>query len=307
MTYQVHLAVFEGPFDLLLHLISKRQVDVMEVDLADITADFLSSLDGIAEVDLETATRFLVVAATLVELKAARLLPRDEDDEFEDLLADARDMLYARLLEYRAFRQVAGIIRDRLAANEGHHTREVVLDPDLARLVPDVDLPLDAVGLARMAAIALEPRPVEHVDLSHLRQSSMTVRDAAASLLARIPQRGARTTFRDLSASRPTSERVVLFLAMLELYKLGQLDLVQPDLRGPIVLERTAEGGDLSVIVDDYDAVEPTDDEGDAAREAAELVDGDDSVDGDDRADLEGAPPVLGEASTHPPTEPSDG
>ncbi len=270
MTYQVSLAVFEGPFDLLLHLIAKRQVDVMEVDLADITADFLATLGNIGEVDLETATRFLVVAATLIELKAARLLPSDDEDEFEDLLADARDMLYARLLEYRAFRQVAEVLRDQLGANEWFVVRDVVLDSDLARLVPEVQLPVDAAGLARLAAIALQPPTVEQVDLSHLRRSTLSIREAAAQLLGRLPGRGDRTTFREMSYRRPRNERVVLFLAMLELYKLGQLDLAQPDLRGDLTVERIDEGGDLTVIVDDYDA--PTEPE----PEAAEVVDVDD-------------------------------
>jgi segregation and condensation protein A len=105
MSYQVKLQVFEGPFDLLLHLISRRQVEVTEIDLAEITADFVAHLgEGIDALDLDTATRFLVVAATLVELKAARLLPVEEREELDDLLGDARDRLYARLLEYRAFR-----------------------------------------------------------------------------------------------------------------------------------------------------------------------------------------------------------
>ncbi|MFT5223496.1 MAG: segregation and condensation protein A [Glaciecola sp.] len=270
MTYQVHLSVFEGPFDLLLHLIAKRRVDVMEVDLHDITADFLSSLDQIGDLDLETATRFLVVAATLIELKAARLLPEEETDELDELLADARDLLYARLLEYRAFRQVAGIIRDRLAANAGYFVREVTIEPEFAKLVPDVALPVDAIGLARLAAVAMEPKPVEMVDLSHLRRSTLTIRDAAAQLLGIIPLIGASTTFGMMAGRRPRHERVVLFLAMLELYKLGQLDLDQPDLRGPLMLKRTDEGGDLAVLVDDYAAPEP--DAEDLAI-AAEIVD----------------------------------
>ncbi len=273
MTYQVHLAVFEGPFDLLLHLIAKRQVDVMEVDLADITADFLASLDAISELDLETATRFLVVAATLIELKAARLLPEEETDELDDLLADARDLLYARLLEYRAFRMVAGVLRDRLAVNAGYVTREVTIEPEFAKLVPEVSLPVDAAGLARLAAIALEPKPVEMVDLSHLRKSTITIREAAAQLLDLIPMVGAATTFRDMVHRRPRNERVVMFLAMLELYKLGQLDLDQPDLTGPLTVRRTGEGGDLAVLVDDYAGIEPTDDTAHAAQmvQAADL------------------------------------
>lgn len=252
MTYQVHLAVFEGPFDLLLHLIAKRQLDVMDVDLADITADFLASLDSIAEVDLETATRFLVVAATLIELKGARLLPAEEVEDLDDLLADARDVLYARLLEYRAFRQVAGLLRDQLAAGAGHVTREVTIEPEFSRLLPEVQLPVDAIGLARLAAAALAPKPVEMVDLSHLRRTTLTIREAAAHLLDLIPVLGARTTFATMAGARPRHERVVMFLAVLELYKLGQLDLEQPDLRGELAVLRIDQGGDLTVLIDDY-------------------------------------------------------
>ena len=280
MTYQVNLSVFEGPFDLLLHLIAKRRVDVMEVDLADITADFLKSLDDLAEMDLETATRFLVVAATLVELKAARLLPQQDEEDLDELLADARDLLYARLLEYRAFRQVAGILRDRLAANAGYVSREVVtIDPELAKLMPEVSLPVDAAGLARIAAIALQPKPVEMVDLSHLRRSSLSIRDAAAQLLDLIPTVGASTTFTRMASRRPRNERVVLFLAMLELYKLGQLDLDQPDLRGPLTVRRMQEGGDLTVLVDDYDQIDQ-----DEAAEAAEAVEAADFAPSSDEA-----------------------
>jgi segregation and condensation protein A len=113
MTYQVQLEVFQGPFDLLLHLISRRQVEVTEIDLADITADYLRTLRaGIDTIDLESATRFLMVAATLIELKAARLLPAEQREQVEDLLGEARDRLYARLLEYQAYRDLAGVLRE---------------------------------------------------------------------------------------------------------------------------------------------------------------------------------------------------
>jgi cytosine/adenosine deaminase-related metal-dependent hydrolase len=130
MTYQVKLDVFEGPFDLLLQLIARRQVEVTDIDLADITADFVAHLgERLDELDLETATRFLVVAATLIELKAARLLPAEERSELEDLIGEARDVLYARLLEYRAFRDVARILDHRLHLHEGLIAREVPLEP----------------------------------------------------------------------------------------------------------------------------------------------------------------------------------
>ncbi|MEY3019642.1 MAG: hypothetical protein RLZZ272_626, partial [Actinomycetota bacterium] len=134
MSYQVRLSVFEGPFDLLLHLISRRQVDVTEIDLADITQDFVATLRaGIEDLDLESATRFLVIAATLIELKALRLLPSERREELEDALGEVRDRLYARLLEYRAFRDMSRILAHRLETNRWSLPRDVGLEAWLVR------------------------------------------------------------------------------------------------------------------------------------------------------------------------------
>lgn len=248
MAYEVHLEVFEGPFDLLLQLIARRRLEVTDVDLSDITSDFLEHLDSLDEVDLETATRFLVVAATLIELKAARLLPSDERDEVDDLLAEARDMLYARLLEYRAFRQMADHIGLLVAASEPYVAREVPLEPHFRRLVPETPLAADAAALARLAAQALAPPPVEVVDLAHVRRQTISIRDAATALLDRL-RRGAGS-FQELTEGRARHERVVWFLAALELFKLGHLELEQPDLRGPLHLASRAGGRDLESLVE---------------------------------------------------------
>lgn len=247
-TYEVHLDVFQGPFDLLLQLISKRKLDVTEVDLADITQDFLSSLTGIDELDLETATRFLVVAATLIELKAARLLPREQQDELEDLLGEARDMLYARLLEYRAFRDAADDIEGRLARHGDHHGRDAPLDPVWRRLVPDADLPIGVEDLARMAALATAPRPEPTIRIDHIRRSFISIQDAAGSVLDAVFAPGDTTAFRSLVTGRRRGDAIVFFLAMLELYKLGHLDLEQPDHRGELTVERRDADTDLSVL-----------------------------------------------------------
>jgi segregation and condensation protein A len=252
MSYQVKLEAFEGPFDLLLGLIARRQVDITEIDLAEITSDFLAHLgDGIEELDLETATRFLVVAATLIELKAARLLPADERDELEDLLGDARDVLYARLLEYRAFRDVARILEHRLHQHEGLIAREVPLEPWIQRLVPETSLPIDANGLAALAAAATTPTPDAEVDLSHIRRSYLTIREAALQVLDALPEHGEAGEFRGLVADRGRGDRVVFFLAILELFKLGHVDLLQPDHRGPLNVARRSGGTDLAALVDD--------------------------------------------------------
>jgi segregation and condensation protein A len=291
MTYQVKLEVFEGPFDLLLHLISRRRLEVTEVDLAEITGDFLASLSGIDVLDLESATRFLVVAATLIEMKAARLLPSEEAEELEDLLGEARDLLYARLLEYRAFRDAGAGIRALLNANEGYHGRDVPLDPALQRLVPETPLPIDANGLAALAALATAAKPEPRVDLSHIRKSYISIRDAARLVLSAVPSEGARRTFRALVGDQGRGDRVVFFLALLELYKLGHLDLVQDHFRAEIEVERRAGGRDLDSLTDDYEADSPTD-EG-AADEDDEDDDPGDGPDArEDRPDDEPASPA---------------
>lgn len=270
MSYQVKLEVFEGPFDLLLHLIAKRKVEVTEVDLAEITADFLASLEGLEELDLETATRFLVVAATLVELKAARLLPAEQQDELDDLLGEARDLLYARLLEYRAFRLLAEQFRDRVERNAPYVGRSAPLDPDLRRLVPDSPLPIDVAGLAGLAAAALAPKPERHVDLSHIRRAYLSIREAARQILDSLPRTGDSAAFRALAEGRSRSDRVVMFLSALELYKLGHLDLAQAAFDAPLEITRRESVRSLEALTeaDQPEAGEssshetPTDDEG---------------------------------------------
>lgn len=252
MSYQVRLDVFEGPFDLLLQLIAKRKLDITEVDLADITADFLASLKGIDQLDLETATRFLVVAATLVELKAARLLPREVHDELEDLLGDARDLLYARLLEYRAFREVATLLVQQLADNEGYHGRDVPLDPEWRKLVPDTPLAVTVEDLARLAALATAPRPEPEIRIDHIRRNFISIQDAASQVLGRLGGPGGAAEFRTLVTGQRRGDAVVFFLALLELYKLGALDLDQPDHRGDLTVARRETDTDLSVLSDEY-------------------------------------------------------
>jgi segregation and condensation protein A len=251
--YLVRLDVFEGPFDLLLQLISERKLDVSEVDLADITGDFIAHLRlddpddpaGLGALDLDTATHFLVIAATLIELKAARLLPTDDHGELEDLLAEARDVLYARLLEYQAFRDVADDLAARWEANAGFVGREVVLEPRFQGLTPDVDLDIDPRTLAGLAGLALASRPDEHVDTGHIRRELLSVRDAADRVLTRVPDVGQSESYRRLVSGLDRAERVVHFLALLELFKLGHVDLDQPDLRGDLRIRRLEGGGGL--------------------------------------------------------------
>lgn len=262
----MRLEVFEGPFDLLLQLIARRKLEVTQIDLADITSDFLAHMTELESVDLETATNFLVVAATLIELKAARLLPSDQQSEAEDLLAEARDLLYARLLEYRAFREIADDLRQLFDRSEHFVGREVPLEGRFRRLVPDTTLAIDPAGLARLAAIAMEPPPVEEVDLAHVRRATISIRDATRALLARLGTGRAR--FDELTHGRERHERVVFFLAALELYKLGHLDLDQPDLHGPMEVTHRDGGRDLESVTDEElgeDVPDESDDEDDEA------------------------------------------
>ncbi|MTV26836.1 segregation/condensation protein A [Nitriliruptoraceae bacterium ZYF776] len=265
MSYQVSLEVFEGPFDLLLQLIARKKLDVTEVGLAEITADFLAYLTDLDDLDLETATRFLVVAATLIELKAARLLPAEERQELEDLLGEARDLLYARLLEYRAFRDVARILSHRLVQHEAHLSREVAPESWIGQLVPDAPLPIDAEGLAALAAAATTPEPEPTVDLSHIRRSYVSIREAALTMLSTLPASGVAAPFRELVEGRDRGDRVVFFLALLELFKLGHVGLEQPDHRGPLGVTRTLGGRDLASVVDELNDDEPDDEPADDA------------------------------------------
>ena len=299
MTYQVKLEVFEGPFDLLLQLIARRRLDVSEVDLAEITADFLAHLRGIEDLDLETATRFLVVAATLIELKAARLLPAEERDEVEDLLGDARDLLYARLLEYRAFRDVARLLSHRLVRHEGNLAREVGPEPWMQRLVPDAPLPVDAAGLAALAASVTVEREEPSVDLTHIRKSYITIRDAAVELLGGLTgQRASLAPFDELVGERGRGDRVVFFLAVLELFKLGHLELEQDDHRGPLLVGRREDGTDVDVLaeLDDAGDVEAGGVEAGGV-EAGDVEAGDDDAGEDD----------TGEGHDHDPDAPEGG
>jgi segregation and condensation protein A len=227
MTYQVQLEVFQGPFDLLLHLISRRQVEVTEIDLADITADYLRTLRaGIDTIDLESATRFLMVAATLIELKAARLLPAEQREQVEDLLGEARDRLYARLLEYQAYRDLAGVLREHYDDSAWRLTRDAAPEPWMLRVLKPVTIPLSPAQLAALAAAVQAPVPEAPVDLHHIRRATITVREAAELVLAVLDDDRV-LTFPELATGRSRTDRVALFLSILELFKVGAIDLEQ--------------------------------------------------------------------------------
>jgi segregation and condensation protein A len=230
--FAVHLDNFEGPFDLLLGLIAKHKLDITEIALSQVTDEFIAHLKAIGKHgDLEQTTQFLVVASTLLDLKAARLLPHADVEDEEDLaLLEARDLLFARLLQYRAFKQVAAHLADRLAAEARRAPRAVGLEDRYAGLLPEVLIGLGADELAALAARALAPKPEPVLGLAHLHAPKVSVREQAAIVVDRL-RRTPSMTFRALAADSPdTLTTVARFLALLELYRDGTVgfDQVSP-------------------------------------------------------------------------------
>jgi segregation and condensation protein A len=219
--FQVHLDVFEGPFDLLLALISKHKLDITEVALSQVTDEFIAYLSERSDGwDLDQVSYFLVVAATLLDLKAARLLPSGEVEDEEDLaLLEARDLLFARLLQYRAYKEVASVFAARMTAAARRFPRRVPLEPRFAELLPEVLIGLGPGEFARLAALALTPKVPPTVDTGHIHSPVISVRDQAKIIAARLAELG-RASFRQLTASAAGSYEVVAsFLALLELYR----------------------------------------------------------------------------------------
>lgn len=219
--FEVHLENFEGPFDLLLNLIAKHKLDVTEVALSRVTDEFIGYIEAYGpEWDLDQVSEFLVVAATLLDLKAARLLPSGEVEDEEDLaLLEARDLLFARLLQYRAYKEVAAILAARMAEESKRFPRAVGLEDRYAAALPEVVVGLGPPELAALASKVLEPKPVPTVGTAHLHQNRVSVREQAAVLVDRL-RRVQQATFRALAADCPTTLHVVArFLALLELYR----------------------------------------------------------------------------------------
>ena len=219
--FEVHLDVFEGPFDLLLALISKHKLDITEVALSQVTDEFIAYISQRSDGwDLDQVSYFLVVAATLLDLKAARLLPSGEVEDEEDLaLLEARDLLFARLLQYRAYKEVAGVFAARMTAAARRFPRRVPLEPRFAELLPEVLLGLGAAEFARLAALALAPKPPPKVSTEHIHSPVISVKDQALMLMAMLKELG-RASFRQLTADAQGSYEVVAsFLALLELYR----------------------------------------------------------------------------------------
>lgn len=220
-SFQIRLDNFEGPFDLLLSLIAKHRLDVTEVALSQVTDEFIQHIRAAgAEWDLGQATEFLVVAATLLDLKTARLLPAAEVEGEEDLaLLEARDLLFARLLQYRAYKLAAVHLAELERVTALRHPRSVSLEPQFAALLPEVLLGVGPDRFARIAAQVLRPRPAPVVAVEHLHTVRVSVAEHAAILRERLARSGA-ATFRSLTADcQHTLEVVARFLALLDLYR----------------------------------------------------------------------------------------
>jgi segregation and condensation protein A len=256
--FSVHLNNFDGPFDLLLQLISRHKMDITEVALGVVTDDFIAyirALEGSEKGwDLNQTTEFLVVAATLLDLKAARLLPSGEiEDEGDLALLEARDLLFARLLQYRAFKEIAEIFHGRIEVAEKSFPRLVAMESHFAQLLPEV---LIGVGVNRFASIAervLQPKTVPVLSVSHLHLPLVSVTEEAAKIVEVLRKSG-RSSFRNLIGDADSTLVVVArFLALLELYREGALRFEQVVALGELQITWVAGStGDISVS-DEFD------------------------------------------------------
>jgi segregation and condensation protein A len=248
MDYVVRTEVFEGPFDLLLHLIARQRVDIWQVSLSRITEDYLAEVRRMRQLDLEVATEFLVVAATLLELKAARLLPApDADLDEAETALEERDLLFARLLQYRAYKQAAELFGERMAEQAAYLPRRVGAEDVLKGVALDLLTGVEPAELARLAAAALTPSPQPEVRTSHIAPPKLSVAEAVADLAVRLRERGSSSFEELLGRKALPIEVVVGLLALLELYK-----------RSLVEIEQTATFGAIAVRWTGGDATEPT-------------------------------------------------
>lgn len=273
--FRVSLDVFDGPFDLLLSLIGKHELDITEVSLSLVTDEFISYLaaldsqfarssgseldpgDARAAAHLDRASEFLVVATTLLDLKIASLLPQGEAVDAEDIaLLEARDLLFARLLQYRAFKLASAWFHERLVAENGRHARQVPLDAKYRSVGPELDLQLSAQDFAAIAQLAFTPREIPVVGLSHLHAPVVSIREQAAIVISLL-RTGAAQTFRELIVG--VGERGVIvarFLAILELYRRDAVSFTQAEPLGELIVQWTGEvwsDDELATLGSDYD------------------------------------------------------
>jgi len=249
--FSVHVEGFEGPFDLLLQLISKHKLEVTELALHQVTDEFISYIRSQGTLwDLDEASSFLVVAATLLDLKAARLLPSGEVEDEEDLaLLEARDLLFARLLQYRAFKEVAALFAESMGTAHRRVPRTVGLESHFAALLPEVLLGLGPDQFAALAAKALAPKPIAEVGIGHIHVQKVSVREQALIIADRM-RRHRTSTFRALIADCDTTMLIVgRFLALLELYRDAMVAFEQITPLGDLTIRWTGpDEGEITVI-----------------------------------------------------------
>ncbi|MEZ3182017.1 segregation/condensation protein A [Streptomyces pimonensis] len=254
--FTVRLANFEGPFDLLLQLISKHKLDVTEVALSEVTDEFMAYIRAMGpDWDLDETTEFLVVAATLLDLKAARLLPAAEvEDEADLALLEARDLLFARLLQYRAYKRIAEIFSRRLDDEGRRHPRTVGLEPHHAELLPEVVISIGPEGFAGLAVKAMQPRPKPQVYVDHIHAPLVSVQEQAGIVVARLRELG-EADFRALVEDTDDPLTVVArFLALLELYREKAVALDQETALGELTVRWTGgDGNAVPTVTDEFD------------------------------------------------------
>jgi segregation and condensation protein A len=238
MAYEVATPVFEGPFDLLLHLILREQVELWEVNLSRIVDAYLVELEKLDDLDLDVATEFLLIAATLVELKTRRLLPGSSDVDLDEEFAlwEHRDLLLSRLLECKTFKDASGALQRLSEVAERSYARRVGMEEQFAGLTPDLLEGVSPEQLRKAFLRAIMPKPVQRVDLDHVAPIRMSVWDAIDELADELPRVG-RITFRRLTSQLVDRlEVIVRFLAVLELFKQGLVDLDQGERFGDIAI-----------------------------------------------------------------------
>ncbi len=238
--YTVKTDVFEGPFDLLLHLVSRQKLDVAAISVSEVADQYLAYIDRITDLDLDIASDFLLVAATLLEIKASSLLPKDEQyfgDELDDLSPDeARDILVARLLSYKQFKNAAGELAARMESEDRMHPRQAGLERDFLTLMPDYLEGVTLRGLAVICADLLHRRDVFLLEAEHVASMPISLELHAESVHRQL-QRHGTVRFSEIVAGNATLEVIVVtFLAVLELYKRGLADITQDHVFGEIVV-----------------------------------------------------------------------
>ena len=258
--FRLTLSNFEGPFDLLLSLIAKHELDITEIALSKVTDEFIAYLRGIdTEDELDQASEFLLVAATLLDLKVAGLLPQGELVDAEDVaLLEARDLLFARLLQYRAFKEAASWFARGFEAESTRHVRSVRLEEKFRKQTPELVWTLSPADFAALAALAFTPREIPTVGLDHLHAPLVSIREQAAHVVALL--RGGRpVTFRELIAGAADQRGVVIarFLAVLELYRHAAISFEQIEPLGELTLTWSAQhwtDDSLASLGSDYDS-----------------------------------------------------